>query len=67
MTRGITATHFQSSQLWAQGPTWLTSESNWPKWSLSVLHITTSEETEPLPAVTSSPTTTASGIRTSCH
>jgi len=63
LTQGITATHFQSSQLWAQSPTWLTSESNWPKWSpSSVLHITTSEETEPLPAVTGSPTTIASGI-----
>ena len=47
LTRGITLTQLESSQLWFQGPSWLTSEPNWPTWSpASVLHIHTSEETE---------------------
>ena len=37
----------QSSSLWSQGPEWLTSETDWPKWSpMSVPNICTSEEIE---------------------
>ena len=47
LTRGITSTQLASSQLWFQGPPWLTSESDWPTWSpASVHHIQTTEETE---------------------
>ena len=33
LTRGITANHLRSSTIWQHGPAWLTSESQWPKWS----------------------------------
>ena len=40
LTRGITTQQLLSSQLWSQGPHWLTSKSKWPKWSpTSVLHL----------------------------
>ena len=40
LTRGITTQQLLSSQLWSQGPHWLTSKSEWPKWSpTSVLHL----------------------------
>ena len=45
LTRGITPSQLASSQLWFQGPPWLTSESDWPTWSpTSVHHIQTSDE-----------------------
>jgi len=57
LTRGITSTQFLSSRLWIQGPPWLTSMCNWPTCPpSSVLHISTSEETDPIPVVTDSPT-----------
>ncbi|XP_065889715.1 uncharacterized protein [Dysidea avara] len=47
LTRGITPTQLQSSSLWSHGPEWLTSETDWPKWSpMSVFNICTSEEIE---------------------
>ena len=47
LTRGITPTQLQFSSLWFQGPTWLTSELDWPKWSpASILHVATDEEVE---------------------
>ena len=58
LTRGITPSQLASSQLWFQGPSWLTSESNWPTWSpTSVHHIQISNEelltSEAVPAVDS--------------
>ena len=56
-TRGITSTQLLSSRLWIRGPPWLTSMCDWPTWSpSSVLHISTSEETEPIPVATDNPT-----------
>ena len=33
-TRGITFAQFQSSTIWLKGPSWLTSQSQWPTWSV---------------------------------
>ena len=47
LTRGITHTQLKSSQLWFQGPPWLTFESNWPTWSPACIHhIQATEEAE---------------------
>ena len=48
LTREITPTQLQSALLWFQGPTWLTSEHEWPKWSpASILHVTMGQEAQP--------------------
>ena len=47
LTRGITHTQLKSSQLWFQGPPWLTFKSNWPTWSPACIHhIQATEEAE---------------------
>ena len=44
LTRGITPARLQCSLLWAHGPKWLTSETDWPKWSpMSVLNVAADE------------------------
>jgi len=40
VTRGVSVQTLQESQLW---PTWLTEESQWPRWECSeILHLQTS-------------------------
>ena len=47
LTRGITHTQLESSQLWFQGPSWLAFQSNWPTRSPTCIHhIQSSQEIE---------------------
>lgn len=63
LTRGITPIQLQSTQLWFQGPPWLTSESDWPTWSsTSVHHIHTIEETESATSASKTNTVPQTGL-----
>ena len=47
LTRGISTQLLLTSQLWSHGPSWLTSESRWPKWlPTGILHINIAEAEE---------------------
>jgi len=47
LTRGISTQQLFSSQLWFQGPRWLLSKSEWPKWlPTGILHINIAEAEE---------------------
>jgi hypothetical protein len=37
VTRGLTLHQLKTSPIWISGPTWLTSEKDWPKWNVSSL------------------------------
>ncbi|XP_065893821.1 uncharacterized protein [Dysidea avara] len=53
LTRGISAQQLFSSQLWLQGPCWLPSESEWPKWlPTGILHINIAEAEEEVEVTT---------------
>ena len=44
LTRGISTDQLLSSQIWSQGPQWLTSESSWPRWlPTNILHLQLSD------------------------
>ena len=48
LTRGISTSQLQVSELWTQGPHWLLMKSDWPTWTpTSVLHLQTEEDVEP--------------------
>ena len=53
LTRGITFAQFQSSTIWLKGPSWLTSQSQWPTWSLREAATVSSQA---LVAINSTPT-----------
>ena len=47
LTRGVSTQQLLTSQLWSQGPTWLHSESKWPKWlPTGILQINIAEAEE---------------------
>ena len=47
LTRGVSTQQLLTSQLWSQGPSWLLSESKWPKWlPTGILHINIAEAEE---------------------
>jgi len=47
LTLGISAQQLFTSQLWSKGPSWLLSESKWPKWlPTGILHINIAETEE---------------------
>ena len=47
LTRGVSTRQLLTSQLWSQGPSWLLSESKWPKWlPTGILHINIAEAEE---------------------
>ena len=53
LTRGISTQQLLTSQLWSQGPTWLLSESKWPKWlPTGILHINIAEAEEEIEQTT---------------
>ena len=64
LTRGISTQQLLSSQLWLQGPHWLISKSEWPKWSpTSVLHLQlVDRETTTIPEEENLCTTDIQGI-----
>jgi hypothetical protein len=37
VTRGLTLHQLQTSSIWTRGPLWLSSEDEWPQWSVSSL------------------------------
>ena len=37
VTRGLTLHQLKTSPIWISGPTWLTSEKDWPQWNVSSL------------------------------
>ena len=49
VTRGVSVETLKDSRLWQYGPTWLTEESQWPRWKGSeILHLQASlDDTEP--------------------
>ena len=51
VTRGISLDYLTDSRLWKYGPSWLSAESQWPKWEHSeILHLqTTVDISEDLP------------------
>ena len=51
VTRGISLDYLTDSRLWKHGPSWLSTESQWPKWEHSeILHLqTTVDISEDLP------------------
>ena len=65
LTRGISAQQLLSSQLWSQGPHWLLSESDWPKWlPIGILHNNIAEAEEEIEQITTpeEDTSIATGI-----
>ena len=45
VTRGISFHALHNSDLWKQGPSWITDRTQWPKWKYGeVLHIQTTDE-----------------------
>ena len=53
LTRGITFAQFQSSTIWLKGPSWLTSQGQWPTWSVREAATVSSQS---LVAISSTPT-----------
>ena len=52
LTRGITSSQLQSSTIWLKGHSWLTSENQWPAWSVGEA---TTLSSHALVAISSSP------------
>ena len=47
LTRGVSTQQLLSSELWLNGPHWLSNESNWPTWvPTNILHLQTAEDTD---------------------
>ena len=45
VTRGISFHALYNSDLWKQGPSWITNRAQWPKWECEeVLHLKTTDE-----------------------
>ena len=54
LTRGVSTQQLITSQLWSHGPSWLISESRWPKWlPTGILHINIAEAEEGIGQTTS--------------
>ncbi|XP_053402321.1 uncharacterized protein LOC128557840 [Mercenaria mercenaria] len=49
LTRGISTSHFKISNLWFQGPKWLTTPDSWPVWQERDTYVTMATITDPVP------------------
>ena len=53
LTQGISTEQLKSSELWRHGPQWLSSTSNWPKWTpTNIFEVIINEAVEFLPSRT---------------